>query len=150
MNATVDPDLLNLVQQHVNTLKTDVEQLTFEVQEDKERVSQALKDISTSLEELEARVAAVEHEQAVMKMEHSSHSRKIDSLENNMDGTQVRLERLTSQHEDVQQRVAHVEEKLNFAFENRGKYIYMSVFIKTVKAASSPVQSFFVLARSPR
>ena len=32
----MDPDLLKLVQHHVNSLKTDVEQLTFEVQEDKE------------------------------------------------------------------------------------------------------------------
>ena len=63
MNATMDPDLLNLVQQHVNTLKTDVEQLTFEVQEDKERVSKALKNISTSLEEQEVRIANVEREQ---------------------------------------------------------------------------------------
>ena len=137
MNATVDPDLLTLVQQHVNTLKTDVEQLTFEVQEDKERVSQALKDIST-------RVATVEHEQAVMKIESSSLSRKMDS-------TQVQLKSLKSQQEDMQQRVAHVEEKLNSASENRGKYsegfirftLYMSVFIRTVETLSSPAQPFF-------
>ncbi|KAJ7375992.1 hypothetical protein OS493_037544 [Desmophyllum pertusum] len=59
MNPTVDPDLLTLVQQHVNTLRTDVDQLTFEVQEDRERVSRALNDISTSLDELEARIASV-------------------------------------------------------------------------------------------
>jgi len=145
MNATVDPDLLTLVQQHVNTLKTDVAQLTFEVQEDKERVSQALKDISTSLEELEARVVSVEHEQAVIKIEQSSLSRKMDS-------TQVQMKSLKSQQEDMQQRVAHVEEKLNSASENRGKYsegfirftLYMSVFIRTVETLSSPAQpSFF-------
>ena len=52
MNATMDPDLLKLVQQHVHDLKTDVETLTFEVQEDRERVSLALKEISSSLAEL--------------------------------------------------------------------------------------------------
>ena len=42
MNTTVDRDLLKLVQQHVNALETDVEQLTFEVQEERKRVSQVL------------------------------------------------------------------------------------------------------------
>jgi len=119
MNATVDADLLKLVQQHVNALNTDVGKLTFEVQEDKKRVSQALKYISTSLEELRARVASVQHEQEVMKQEQSSLSDKMDSLETDMDSTHEQLKSLKCQQEDVQQRVAHVEEKLNSAFENR-------------------------------
>ena len=56
MNATMDPDLLKLVQQHLNTLKTEVKQLTIELQEDREQVSQPLKDISTRVGELETRV----------------------------------------------------------------------------------------------
>ena len=119
MNATVDPDLLKLVQQHVNTLKRNVDQMTFEVQEDRERVSQALNDISTRLEELEARVASLGREQKVIKLEQSSLSKKVDTLETS---TQVQFVSLKSQQEDVQQRVAHVEEKLNSAFENRGKF----------------------------
>ena len=104
------------------------------------RVSQALKDISTSLEELEARVASMQHEQEVMKqkqrvvdtrvvnvereqevmkLEQSSLSDKMDTLETS---TQVQLESLKSQQEDMQQRVANVEEKRYSAFENRGKY----------------------------
>jgi len=121
MNATVDADLLKLVQQHVNALNTDVGKLTFEVQEDKKRVSQALKYISTSLEELRARVASVQHEQEVMKQEQSSLTDKMDNLETDMDSTHEQLKSLKCQQEDVQQRVAHVEEKLNSAFENRGK-----------------------------
>ena len=99
MNATMDPDLLKLVQQHVNTLKTDVEHLTFEVQEDRERVLQALKDISTRLEELEERVASVHREQEIMKREQSSLTKKVDSLQID---TQMQLESLQSQQEDVQ------------------------------------------------
>ena len=119
MNATVDPDLLRLVQQHVNVLKTDVDQMTLEQKEDKERVLQALEDISTRLEELEARVASLGCEQKVIKLEQSSLLKKMDALETS---TQVHLKSFKSQHEDVQQRVAYVEEKMNSAFENRGKY----------------------------
>ncbi|KAJ7376002.1 hypothetical protein OS493_037554 [Desmophyllum pertusum] len=56
---------------HVNTLRTDVDQLTFEVQEDRERVTLALNDISTSLEELEIRMESMQCEQEVMKQEQS-------------------------------------------------------------------------------
>ena len=113
MNATMDRDLLNLVQQHVNTLKSNVDQMTFEEQEDRERVSQALKDISTRLEELEARVASLGREQKFIKLEQSSLSKKMVTL----------------------------EEKVNSAFANRSKYSegfiycinYVSVFMKTMK-----------------
>jgi len=137
MNATVDPDLLKLVQQHVNTLKTDVEQLTFEVQEDKKRVTQALKDILTSLEELEARVASVQHEQEVMKQKQSLLSKTVDALQSDVDtrvvsvqheqevmkqeqsslsikvdAMQTDLETLKLlQQEDVQRRVTHMEKQ---------------------------------------
>ena len=138
MNATMDPDLLKFVQQLVSTLETDVVQLTFEVEEDKERVSQALKDISTKLEELEARFVTLEHEQKVMKQaqsemdsglvplereqklmkqEQSFLTKKMDILQIN---TQVQLKSLQSEQENVQQRVTHVEEQLNSVVKNRG------------------------------
>ena len=87
MNATMDPDLLKLVQEHVHDLKTDVETLTFEVQEDRERVSLALNEISSSLAELETRFEKVQ----------SSLSQKMDVLHIDM--------------EDVQQRVAQLEDR---------------------------------------
>ena len=113
MNATVDPDLLKLIQRHVHTLRTDVEQLTFEVQKDKERVSKALNNISISLEELEERVASVQREQEVMKQKQSA---------------------LSNEMEDVHQRVARVEDKLSSSVlqENRGKCIYKDVSISLV------------------
>ena len=144
MNPTVDPDLLKLVQQHVNVLKTDVDQMTLELKEDKERVLQALEDISTSLEELEARVASVQQEQEVMKQEQSSLSNKMDNLETDMDRTQVQLKSLKCQQEDMQQQFANMEEKMNSTFENRGENsegfirltLYMAVFMKTVMWSS--------------
>ena len=117
MNASMDPDLLKLVQQNVNTLKTEVDQLTFEVQEDKERVSQALKDISTRLDELEARFLNMRREQEVLKQEQSSLSEKVDFLHADV--------------EDVKQRVARVEDKLNLATlpENLGKCLFSEVIL---------------------
>ena len=113
MNATVDPDLLKLVQQHVNTLKTDVEVLTFEVQEDKERVSHALKDISTSLEELEARVVSVQREQEVMKRKQSDADARVSSVEHEQEVVkQVQSslsKRVDSLQSSVDTRVANVE-----------------------------------------
>lgn len=137
MNATVDPDLLKLVQQHVNTLETDVEELTFEVQEDKERVSQALKAMLTSLAELDARIESVEREQEVMKQKQGSLSKTVDFLQCDVVMKQEqsllsnKLDSLCSDVEDVQQRVELVEDKLSSSTlqENRGKCIYRDIYI---------------------
>lgn len=114
MKATMDPDLLKLVQQHVNTLKAEVEQLTFEVEGDRDRVLQALKDITTRLEELEDRVTSVQREQDIIKQELS---KRMDCLHTDV--------------EDVQQRVARVEDKLSSAtvLENQGKCIHSEALI---------------------
>ena len=62
MNATMD--LLNLVQQHFHDLKTDVETVKFEGQEDRELVSEALEELETRFEKLQT-------EKEVMKQEFS-------------------------------------------------------------------------------
>ena len=112
MNAAVDSDLLKLVQQHVNTLKSDVNQLTFEVQEDKERVSKALKDISTSLEELEARVANVQHEQEVLKQKQSDVDTRVVNVQRDQE-VMIRVDAMqtAADLEDVQQRDTHMEKQ---------------------------------------
>ena len=89
MNATMDPNLLKLVQQHVNALKTDVDQLTFEVQEDRKRISQALTEMSTSLEQLEATVVIVQRKQEVMKEEKTLLSSKVDALRVNVENLKL-------------------------------------------------------------
>ena len=71
MNATMDPDLLKLVQQHVHDLMRDVEKLTFEVQENRERVSLALSEVSSNLEEMETRLDRMQVEQEAIKRDHS-------------------------------------------------------------------------------
>ena len=67
----MDPDLLKLVQQHVHDLMRDVEKLTFEVQEDRERVSLALSEVSSNLEEMETRLDRMQVEQEAIKRDHS-------------------------------------------------------------------------------
>ena len=118
MNATVDPDLLKLVQQHVCTLKTDVELLTFEVQGDRERVSQALKNITTRLKELEARVASVQYEQEVMKQKQSDVDTRVVNVEREQEimkeersSLSIKVDAMQTDMEDVQQRVTHIEKQ---------------------------------------
>lgn len=78
MNATMDPDLLNLAQQHVHDLMTDVEKLTFKVQEDRERFSLALADVLSNLEEMETRLDRMQLAQEATKRDLSQ---KIECVE---------------------------------------------------------------------
>ena len=62
MNATMDPDLLNLAQQHVHDLMTDVEKLTFEVKEDRERFLSNLEDVETRLDRTQVEQEAIKRD----------------------------------------------------------------------------------------
>ena len=57
MNASLDPALL---QQHVNKLIADVDKMMFEVDGDRETVTNALQDVAADVKELEKRISAVE------------------------------------------------------------------------------------------
>ena len=92
MNATMDPDLLKLVQQRVHDLMTDVEKLTFEVQEDRERFSLALAEVLSNLEEMETRLDRMQVEQEAIKRDLSQ---KIECVEQ-------RVSRLENQGEESQ------------------------------------------------
>lgn len=63
MNASLDPVLLQMVQQHVNKLIADVNKMVFEVDCDRERVKNALQDVAADVKELEKRISAVETKQ---------------------------------------------------------------------------------------
>ena len=95
MNATMDPDLLKLVQQHVHDLMTDVEKLTFEVQEDRERFSLALAEVLSNLEEMETRLDRMQVEQEAIKRDLSQ---KIECVE-------TRVSRLENQGEESQNKL---------------------------------------------
>ena len=88
MNATVDPALLNLVQEHVNTLKTDLKHWIFEVQEDRHQVAEALLCFSKCLELLEPRVERLEREQADMKQKQADMKQEQSRLSVKMNDLQ--------------------------------------------------------------
>ena len=63
MNATVDSDLANLIQQHVNSLKDDVNKLVFDREEEveaKKKMERALENILINVKELDEQVANVD------------------------------------------------------------------------------------------
>ena len=60
MNAAVDPALLQLVQQHVNALKIDLDKMAFELEDDRKVVKKALQDVKADLDQLEKRVSSTE------------------------------------------------------------------------------------------
>ncbi|XP_068702139.1 uncharacterized protein [Montipora foliosa] len=72
MNATVDPDLLQLVQHHVNELKSDVDKMSFDMESERKSVEKALKNF----DELDARVSGLE--QGFGHLQHEQKSLKSD------------------------------------------------------------------------
>ena len=56
MNTTADPELVKLVQEHVNLLKKDVNKISFErekEEENRKKIESALVNICNRLNELE-------------------------------------------------------------------------------------------------
>lgn len=94
MKANVDPELLKLVQQHVDTLTTDVKQMTFEVQEDRKLVLQKLMASTIWQKELEGKVESVQRALEVVKQDHSLLLKTVDALQSTVD-TRV----VSEQHE---------------------------------------------------
>ena len=99
MNAPVDPPLLHLVRQHVNALKTDVDRMTFEVEDNRKEVKKALQDVKAHLDELGKRVSLVELGVKRLQNEQSAMDENCKSPKLNV--------------EDVQQRVVQVEERMS-------------------------------------
>ena len=126
MNAPVDPALLQLVQQHVNTLETDVSNLAFEVEDDRKKVKEALQNIKADLEELERRVSKLEQGVKRLQDDQSDLDGRFKSLTSDQKGIKYSLQCARDVHsalgekvqslnmgqEDLQQRVAQVEEQL--------------------------------------
>ena len=126
MNAPVDPALLQLVQQHLNTLETDVDNLAFEVEDDRKKVKEALQNIKADLEELERRVSKLEQRVKRLQDDQSGLDSRLTSLKSDQERIKCSLQRARDEHnamgetvqslnlgqEDLQQRVTQVEEQL--------------------------------------
>ena len=114
MNASLDPALLQMVQQHVNKLIADVDKMVFEVDCDRETVKNALQDVAADVKELEKRISAVETKQI---------------------GTDERIE-------TVEQRVTQVEEQLQSSVPQISFGMY-NIFVFVRLAIPSKVRQFF-------
>ena len=104
MNATIDPDLVKTVQQDVNTLRNDLDKMSFEEEVNRENIKKALHDSQLVLEELRKRVALVEHEQDVIRQEQEVIKQDQSSL-------CVRVNTAQGQIGDVQRRVTYLEDQ---------------------------------------
>ena len=101
MSATIDPELLELVQEHVNQLSTDVNKMKFENQEEMNNLWLVIKHIHEKLQ--------VEHEKRFEKLE-----RAQDVLQTNQDD-------LYHEIDAFQQRVTELESHSNCGV-SYGKY----------------------------
>ena len=72
MNATVDFTLLQLVQHHVNELKSDVDKMNFDMESERKSVEKAFKNF----DDLDARVSGLE--QGFGHLQHEQKSLKSD------------------------------------------------------------------------
>ena len=57
MNATIDPDLMKLIQEHVHLLKKDVTKIAFEREEEeknRKEIKSAMVDVFNRVDELES------------------------------------------------------------------------------------------------
>ena len=111
MNATIDPDLVNTVQQDVNALKNDVDKMSLEEEINRENVKKALHDSQLVLEELRERVAIVEHEQDIIRQEQEVIRQDQSSLCGKVNTAQGQITELKSEQEDVQRRVTYLEDQ---------------------------------------
>ena len=79
MNAAMDPALLQLVQQHVNALKIDLDKMAFESESDRKVVKKALEDVKADLDQLDKRVSSTEQ---CIKHLQSALTESVESVEN--------------------------------------------------------------------
>lgn len=90
MNATVDPDRVKLVQEHVNLLKKDVHKIAFEREEEEEENRKKIEDaLVNRLDEFDERVSTVEIE---FRSELSSTSVKVEEIETQQEILRQRFE----------------------------------------------------------
>ena len=75
INATVDTDLLTTVQQHVCQLSSEVETMTFAIQEEKNHVKAKLENVDLRLTKVEEKQDNLEKQQIVVQQ-------RVTKLEN--------------------------------------------------------------------
>ena len=122
MNVSMDPTLLQMVQQDVNKLIADFDKMVFEVECDRETVKNALRDFAADVKELKNRLLVVEKDNQEFK-------RSILSLQTKQIVADDRME-------TVEQRVTQVEEQFQSSVRqiSFGKYNIFSYCQTTIKS----------------
>ena len=87
MNATVDPDLMKLIQGHVNLLKKDVNKIAFQGEEEKKN----RKKIESTLVNVFNRLDELKSSHAKLQSELSSTSVKMEEIETRQERFEERL-----------------------------------------------------------
>ena len=129
MNATVDPDLLKVV----NDLKTNVEQLSFEVQEDRERVSHSLENMS---KEIKTRLD-------ILECGHLATNQRLSTLNGSVESILEILENYSGILENhsgiLENHNGILENQLFSSLKNYGNYkwVYININVKTESCNSS-------------
>ena len=127
MSATVDPELLELVQGHVSQLSTDVCKMKFENQEEMNNLWLVVKNIQEKLQvEHEKRFENLERAQDVLQTNQGDLRDEMDALSQKRSSTAVKVDQLYSSQETFQQRVMELESHSNCGI-SYGKYKLHSI-----------------------
>ncbi len=150
MNATIDSELVKVVQEHVCKLSNEVEKMAFENQEERNDVKISLDNIQLYLRGFEKRVENVEQKVDTLQHQHRSTSVQLDDLQQQQSSTTakldqqainqevlhqehasttVKMDHLSRSHEAVQQRVAELESQGNCSDPQTFSYCEFSILI---------------------
>ena len=102
MSATVDPELLELVQGHVNQLSTDLDKMKFENQEEMNNLWLMLKSIQEKLQvEHEKRFEKLERAQDVLQTNQNDLYHEIDAVHQEQSSAAVKVDNLVITQDDL-------------------------------------------------
>ena len=148
LNATVDCELVKLVQEHVSKLSNEVEKMKFEDQIDTKNLKMKLNNVRLYVFKLKKRLEKIEHEHNMLKQQQSSTSVEVDQLTSNQEILQqglscaaVKIEQLKRSQNAVEDRVTELEIQQNCNVPQTFSYgmYYMNIFfIITCKGIGKP------------
>ena len=122
MNATIDLELLDLVQGHVSQLSSDLDKMKFENQEEMNNLCLVVKNIEEKLQaEHEKRLENLERAQDVLQTNQDDLRDEMDALSQKQNTTAVKVDQLYSSQEAFQQHVMELESHSNCGI-SYGKY----------------------------
>ena len=139
MSATIDPELLELVQGHVNQLSTDLGEMKFENQEEMNNLWLVVKNIHEKLQvEHEKRFEKLERAQDVLQTNQDDLHHEIDAVHQQQSSTAVKVDNLvTNQHDLHHQMNALHQEQCSIAVKVNRLHISQEAFQQRVMELES-------------